>query len=149
MVDPNESDDKMLPLNYTLNANTKGMYRAHVIKSKQQVQLQEQGAQFDTELKEILRKGDVFRFRNFLSKSNRNLPTEMMLDTTKMETMMHQLILAMPELTDIHERSQNWLDNNTFVKTRGLTLLQSSRLTPVQKKQLVTNENAENDPTSN
>ena len=138
MSNSNPPHDNMEPLNYPKDGDTKGKYRALVVTPQNKTVLGEQGAKFDTELKEILRKGDVFRFRNFLSKSGRSLPSEMMLDTVKMETMLHQLILTMPDLADIHQRSQDWLDGNTMVKTKGLTLLQASSLTPIQKKQLLT-----------
>ena len=63
----------------------------------------------------ILRQRDVFRFRNFLASSGRALPDEMMLDTLKMETLLHQLTLTMPGLADLHEASRQWLDHNTWL----------------------------------
>jgi hypothetical protein len=54
-----------------------------------------------------------------------------------METMLHQLILTIPDLADIHPKSKAWLDDNTVLKTRGLTLLQASRLSPEEKKRMV------------
>jgi hypothetical protein len=144
MSNTNPPHDNMEPLNYPKDGGTKGKYRALVVTPQNKTELGEQGAKFDLELKEILRKGDVFRFRNFLSKSGRSLPSEMMLDTVKMETMLHQLILTMPDLADIHQRSQDWLDGNTMVKTKGLTLLQASSLSPLQKKQLLTPETENN-----
>ncbi len=136
-----DSKDKMLPLQHPKDGKQSGRYRAHVIKPQHQAQLDERGSKFEAELRKILRVGDVFRFRNFLSKDGRSLPTDMMLDTLKMETLMHQLIMTLPDLADIHPRSQAWLDDNTHLKPRGLTLLQVSSLTPVQKKRLVTTEN--------
>lgn len=140
-----KSDDKMEPLYHSKSSEAKGtgQYRAHVIKPRSADQRDAEGARFEADLKEILRKGDVFGFRNFLAKSGRTLPTEMMLDTVKMETMLHQLTLSMPDLANVHARSKAWLSNNTVLKARGLTLLQSSRLTPSQKQQLIISENTE------
>jgi len=91
-----------------------GKWRATVVKvPNREVQLKNQS--YNSELAAVLQARDVFRFRNFLAASGRALPDEMMLDTLKMATLMHQTILGLPELQDIHDFSRQWLADNTFV----------------------------------
>jgi hypothetical protein len=118
-------------------------YRITPVKAKPSAEKMAQGLLYDMELKDILRKGDVFSFRNFLDRHKRPLPDEMMLDTIKMETVMHQIILTIPELEDLHEKSKKWLDDHTVLKTRGLTLLQASRMSPSEKKEQIEAETAQ------
>jgi hypothetical protein len=118
-------------------------YRITPIKANPAAEKIAQGLMYDMELKDILRKGDVFGFRNFLARHQRPLPDEMMLDTIKMETIMHQLILTIPDLVDLHDNSKQWLNDNTVLKTRGLTLLQASRLSPEEKQRQIEAEEAQ------
>lgn len=75
---------------------------------------------YDEQLKLVLKMKDVFRFRHFLAASGRALPPEMLLDIRKMETLMHQIILSMPDLSDMHAESRYWLEQNTVLQDQSL-----------------------------
>jgi hypothetical protein len=107
----------------------KGKWRATVVKvPNRDAQLENQS--YDHQLAAVLRTRDVFRFRNFLAASGRALPDEMMLDTLKMATLMHQAILGLTELADIHDFSRQWLADNTFVPTNNQSLTEAAKRQP-------------------
>jgi hypothetical protein len=107
----------------------KGKWRATVVKvPNRETQLQNQA--YDRQLAAVLRSRDVFRFRNFLAASGRSLPDEMMLDTLKMATLMHQAILGLAELTDIHDFSRQWLADNTLIPTNNQSLTEAAKRQP-------------------
>ena len=107
----------------------KGKWRATVVKvPNREAQLQTQA--YNTELAAVLRSRDVCRFRNFLAASGRALPDEMMLDTLKMATLMHQTILVLPELEDLHDFSRQWLADNTLVPANNQSLTEAAKRQP-------------------
>ncbi len=93
-----------------------------------------QGASYNLELKAILQSQDVARFRAFLQNNQRALPEEMLEDTTRMQTMMHQLTLSMPDLSEMHGAAREWLDGNTVLRSVR-SLLEAAQVTPEQKWQ--------------
>ncbi len=110
-----------------------GKWRASVIKSPLPGQAEaalQASRQYDNELAEVLRSRDVFRFRNFLAAHDRGLPGEMMLDTLKMATLMHQLIQTLPQLADLHEFSREWLNDNTALPKDNGSLNQAAKRSP-------------------
>jgi hypothetical protein len=107
-------------------------YLATPILPKNREQIEAAGADYNSQLKEVLRQGDVEQFRAFLQKDKRALPEEMLADKLKLETMMHQLIVSMPDLADLHSTSRDWLDSNT-ITLDGRTLLQAAGISPEQK----------------
>lgn len=107
----------------------KGKWRATVVKVPDRAaQLENQS--YDRQLAEVLRTRDVFRFRNFLAASGRALPDEMMLDTLKMATLMHQAIVGMPDLAELHDFSRQWLADNTFVPANNQSLTEAAKRQP-------------------
>ncbi|MEI6046515.1 MAG: hypothetical protein WCS37_19360 [Chloroflexota bacterium] len=90
-------------------------FRATVISPNDKEQLFDVGESYIAALQEVLRSRDVLRFRNFLSSGQQTLPDEMLADTLKLETMLHQIILSLPELSDLHVESQKWLDENSLL----------------------------------
>ncbi len=90
------------------------------------------GTGYVADLKEILRKRDVFGFRNFLQKTQRALPDEMLADIIKLETMMHQLIVSMPDLSEWHVESRAWLNSNTLL-IDGQSLMEAARISPEER----------------
>ena len=107
----------------------KGKWRATVVKvPNREAQLANQT--YDRQLAEVLRTRDVFRFRNFLAASRRALPDEMMLDTLKMATLMHQSILGLAELEEIHDFSRQWLADNTYVPANNASLTEAAKRPP-------------------
>jgi len=109
-------------------------YLATPVSLQNKLRLGAEGANYDAELKEILRAGDVLRFRSFLQSSQRALPDEMLEDNTKMQTMMHMLTLSMADLNDLHAASREWLDGNTVLRSVR-SLLEASQVTPEEKWQ--------------
>lgn len=107
----------------------KGKWRATVVKVPNR-EAQTQNQAYDHQLAAVLRSRDVFRFRNFLAASGRSLPDEMMLDTLKMATLMHQTILGLTELADIHDFSRQWLADNTFVPVDNQSLTEAAKRQP-------------------
>jgi hypothetical protein len=87
---------------------------------------------YNGQLAEVLRTRDVFRFRHLLASSGRALPDEMMLDVLKLATMMHQMIVALPELADIHDFSRQWLDDNTLLSSSNRSLNEAAQRKPGQ-----------------
>lgn len=85
---------------------------------------------YNERLAEVLRSRDVFRFRHFLATSGRALPDEMLLDTLKMATMMHQMILSLPQLADLHDFSREWLDENTVLTSKNSSLNEAAQRKP-------------------
>ena len=107
----------------------KGKWRATVVKTpNREAQLKTQA--YNAELAAVLKGRDVFRFRNFLAASGRALPDEMMLDTLKMATLMHQTILALSELEDLHDFSRQWLADNTSVPVNNQSLTEAAKRKP-------------------
>ncbi len=92
-------------------------------------------ANYSLALSDILRRRDVFRFRNFLAANGRGLPDEMMLDTHKMETLLHQLTLTMPALADLHADSRRWLDHHTLLTSQNPSLNEAARRTPGEREE--------------
>src|SRR5437763_8954281 len=83
---------------------------------------------YNAELQRVLRNGDLNAFHALLTRTGRTLPTDMMLDRFKLETMMRQLILAMPELADIHEAARAWMSQNAMTTAAGHARLRDGRL---------------------
>lgn len=107
----------------------KGKWRAAVVKTpNRDAQLKTQA--YSTQLAAVLKNRDVFRFRNFLAASGRALPDEMMLDTLKMATLMHQTILVLPELEELHDFSRQWLADNTAVPANNQSLTEAAKRPP-------------------
>ena len=117
-----------------------------VIKKSASAEVQAHALQYNALLIQVLREDDVVGFRNFLVKVGRALPEEMMLDTLRLESMMKQLILSIPELEDLHPTSREWLDKNTHLGSHfvGLDLEQ-----PVleEEKQILEHAHNENSDT--
>ncbi|MDB5078881.1 MAG: hypothetical protein JWP00_805 [Chloroflexi bacterium] len=107
----------------------KGKWRATVVKVPDR-EVQSEGQAYNHQLAAVLRGCDVFRFRNFLAASGRALPDEMMLDTLKMATLMHQTILGLAELADMHDFSRQWLADNTFVPSNNQSLTEAAKRPP-------------------
>lgn len=105
-------------------------WRVSVVKPRNTNQGQKAVDDYNTELAEVLRERNVFRFRNFLAAKGRALPDDMMLDTLKMATLMHQMILSVPELADQHNFSRQWLDENTFVQSSNRSLNEAAKREP-------------------
>ncbi len=107
----------------------KGKWRAAVVKTPSR-EAHQAGQAYDQELAAVLRSCDVFRFRNFLAATGRGLPGEMMLDTLKMATLMHQSILGLTELADLHDFSRQWLADNTFLPANNQSLTEAAKRPP-------------------
>ncbi len=107
----------------------KGKWRATVVKVPD-LEAQLQNQTYNQQLAAVLQGCDVFRFRNFLAASGRALPDEMMLDTLKMATLMHQTILGLAELQDMHDFSRQWLTDNTFVPSNNQSLTEAAKRPP-------------------
>lgn len=107
----------------------KGKWRAAVVKTPNR-EAHLAGQAYNQELAAVLRGCNVFRFRNFLAASGRALPGEMMLDTLKMATLMHQTILGLAELQDMHDFSRQWLADNTFVPANNQSLTEAAKRPP-------------------
>jgi hypothetical protein len=107
----------------------KGKWRAAVVKAPGR-DAHLAGQAYNHELAAVLRSCDVFRFRNFLAATGRGLPGEMMLDTLKMATLMHQSILGLAELEDMHDFSRQWLADNTFLPANNQSLTEAAKRPP-------------------
>ncbi len=107
-------------------------YLVTVVKRPATPEIHAQGIIYDAQLREILRAGDVVRFRSFLTNSGHALPNDMMRDIQKMQTLMHQLIANHAELTDLHDMSRQWLENNTVLGSRT-SLAEASQVTLEEK----------------
>ena len=86
------------------------------------------GTEYTAALERVLRAGDVNAFHALLSRTGRSLPPDMMLDRHKLDTMMRQLILAMPELADLHDDARNWMSHNAMITAADHTRLRDGRL---------------------
>jgi hypothetical protein len=104
------------------------------VKPGNKARFAEQEANYNHDLQEILQSLDVERFGQFLQTQQRALPEEMLSDSTRLETMMHQLILSMPELATMHGASREWLDGNTVLRSVR-SLLEAAQVSPEQKLQ--------------
>lgn len=102
------------------NSRGNPRWRVNVIKAQNKVEGEGTAEAYTTMLAEVLRTRDVFRFRHFLAASGQGLPGEMLLDTHKIEALMHQLTLNLPALADLHEASRDWLDRNTALQDQSL-----------------------------
>jgi hypothetical protein len=113
----------------------KGKWRVAVVKKPVAAQTESASMPMPTDdynrqLAEVLRTRDVFRFRHLLASSGRALPDEMMLDVLKLATMMHQMIVALPELADMHDFSRQWLDDNTLLTSNNRSLNEAAQRKP-------------------
>ena len=102
-------------------------WRVNVVKGTAQPQ---EAARYADELASVLRDRDVFKFRHFLAAKGRPLPDEMMLDPLKLATMLHQLILNLPQLADLHDFSRQWLNDNTGLPKNGQSLSEAAKRPP-------------------
>lgn len=107
-----------------------GRWRVSVVKPQNLEEARTVNDEYNQQLAEVLRTRDVFKFRNFLAASGRALPQDMMLDPLKMATLMHQLILSVPELAEMHEFSQQWLNDNTFLPKNNSSLNKAAKRAP-------------------
>lgn len=107
-----------------------GKWRVTVVKSPGQTNSgPAQVVSYQQQLAVILRERNVFRFRNFLAANGRALPDDMMLDTLKMANVMHQLILSLPELADLHDFSRQWMRENSLLAP-GESLTEAAKRLP-------------------
>lgn len=111
------------------NFKNNGKWRVNVIKP-QAVQNSAPLNEYNERLAEVLQTRDVFRFRHFLASNGRSLPEEMMLDTLKMATLMHQMILSLPQLSALHDFSRQWLDDNTALTSQQPSLNEAAKRVP-------------------
>ncbi len=105
-------------------------WRVTVVKPRDAAQGETAIHNYNTELIAILRDKNVFQFRNYLAASGRALPDDMMLDTLKMATLMHQMILSLPELSEQHDFSRQWLDDNTVLQSSPRSLNEAAKRAP-------------------
>jgi hypothetical protein len=112
--------------NCNTNKDPDKKFRITVVKQPAGAEVQARGLIYDSQLGEILKTGDVHRFRNFLSQTGHALPDDMMLDLLRVETVMHQLILNRPDLSEFHANSKDWLDNHTVLGSSGVSLREAS-----------------------
>lgn len=71
----------------------------------------DQAQRYQETLKAALRTRDPKVFGQFLLSSGRGSP-EFLKDPRRLEEAMHRFILSFPELADIHDASQRWLDEH-------------------------------------
>ncbi len=105
-------------------------WRVSVVKNVNRQEGREAIDSYNAELAVVLRDKNVFRFRNFLAASGRALPDDMMLDTLKMATVMHHMILSLPELAEMHDFSRQWLDDNTILQSKRRSLNEAALRAP-------------------